>query len=279
MAERVSRELAGETLDARVAAVLDRVDDPCGFAADLYAFADVVRANPKLAEALSDPGRDPEERRALARRLLGGKSEELSEVIEELVGQRRLDPADLAGIVDNVGLSALAAGASRTGSSVRLQDELFSIEETLRVHRDLRLALSDDKRAGADKAALAEQIFAPHVSPEALLIVRRVVADPSGRPLQRLLLDARVSIAAAQGREVATVRAATRPSEDQLERLKRILSSRLGREVILNVALDPDLIGGMRVSVGDTIYDGSLKAALHQAERTIAGAHAPVKAS
>ena len=38
----------------------------------------------------------------------------------------------------------------------------------------------------------------------------------------------------------------------------------LRREVVLTAEINPDLLGGLLVRVGDTIYDGSLRTQLRQ---------------
>lgn len=48
------------------------------------------------------------------------------------------------------------------------------------------------------------------------------------------------------------------------DRLRRALSERTGREVQLDVQIDPSLIGGAIAKVGGMVFDGSLRAQLQQ---------------
>lgn len=50
-------------------------------------------------------------------------------------------------------------------------------------------------------------------------------------------------------------------------RLKEILA----REIVLDTKVDPDLIGGLRVRFGDTVYDGSVKRKLELIREALAG--------
>lgn len=52
--------------------------------------------------------------------------------------------------------------------------------------------------------------------------------------------------------------------ESQQQRLASALIKRLGREVRLQVSIDPDLIGGAIVRAGDTVIDGSLRGRLNK---------------
>jgi F-type H+-transporting ATPase subunit delta len=59
-------------------------------------------------------------------------------------------------------------------------------------------------------------------------------------------------------------------TEAQRERLTRILSQGYGKQIRLNVELDPELIGGMTIRIGDDIIDGSLAGKLAEAARGFA---------
>jgi F-type H+-transporting ATPase subunit delta len=70
---------------------------------------------------------------------------------------------------------------------------------------------------------------------------------------------------------VATVTSATPLTEQHRERLAAALAAQLGHHVQLNVVVDPDVVGGLRVSVGDEVIDGTLANRLDEAQRRIAG--------
>ena len=53
------------------------------------------------------------------------------------------------------------------------------------------------------------------------------------------------------------------------ERLRRALSAATGREVRLDIQLDPALIGGVTAKVGDLVFDGTLRAQLAQLRATM----------
>jgi F-type H+-transporting ATPase subunit delta len=77
--------------------------------------------------------------------------------------------------------------------------------------------------------------------------------------------------AAQRKRMVAQVRVARPLSQDQTQRLVGTLSSLKGREVRLNVALDPEVLGGIHVVIGDEVIDGTVASRLEQAHRAILG--------
>ncbi len=71
----------------------------------------------------------------------------------------------------------------------------------------------------------------------------------------------------------ASVRTVRPLSEAQSERLRQALAARLGHEVELEVTLDPALIGGHVVQVGDLVFDGSLRTQLRQLRSSLASGH------
>jgi F-type H+-transporting ATPase subunit delta len=54
------------------------------------------------------------------------------------------------------------------------------------------------------------------------------------------------------------VRTAEALTEDQLSSIVNRLKQTLGLDVLVKTQVDPDLIGGLVVRVGDTVFDGSV---------------------
>jgi F-type H+-transporting ATPase subunit delta len=73
----------------------------------------------------------------------------------------------------------------------------------------------------------------------------------------------------AAGRIKASVIAASELPSDQRERLRAALARRTGREVELEVEVDPGLIGGAIAKVGGVVFDGSLRRQLSQLRDTL----------
>ena len=72
-----------------------------------------------------------------------------------------------------------------------------------------------------------------------------------------------------EGRVKALVVAA-RPLDDELAgALREALENRTGRQVVLEQRVDPNVIGGLRVSLGDLVVDGTLRKALSDMRQTL----------
>lgn len=82
----------------------------------------------------------------------------------------------------------------------------------------------------------------------------------------RLLDEVRKSLSElveeAAGRVTARVTSARDLAEPELESIRQALSRRLGAEVRLETAVDPELIGGVVAQVGDQLFDGSVRTQL-----------------
>ena len=77
--------------------------------------------------------------------------------------------------------------------------------------------------------------------------------------------------AAVAGEGTAVVRVAAPLSEADTTRLAAALAKKYGREVHLNIVVDPAIVGGIKVSIGDDVIDGTISSRLDGAQRALAG--------
>jgi F-type H+-transporting ATPase subunit delta len=74
-----------------------------------------------------------------------------------------------------------------------------------------------------------------------------------------------------QGEAVATVRVARPMSDADQSRLAETLGRQYATTVHLNVVVDPDVLGGVRVEIGDEVIDGTISSRLDDAKRRLVG--------
>ena len=83
-------------------------------------------------------------------------------------------------------------------------------------------------------------------------------------------IDSYVELAAAQrNRSIATVRVAHTISGDQIDRLTAALSRQAGRPIAVQVVVDPAVVGGVRVELGEQVIEGTVAGRLENARRTL----------
>jgi F-type H+-transporting ATPase subunit delta len=71
---------------------------------------------------------------------------------------------------------------------------------------------------------------------------------------------------------VANVRTAVELDAAEFQRLTEALEATVGHPVEVRVQIEPSLIGGMAVEIGDTVIDGSVRRRLDQLRETLAPA-------
>jgi F-type H+-transporting ATPase subunit delta len=104
-----------------------------------------------------------------------------------------------------------------------------------------------------------------------LRLISQMVAHPRGRTLTAAL-DLCADIAARRRQQlIAVVRSAVQLSAAQRRRLIRALSASYGHQIHLNVVLDPSVVGGISVQIGDELIDGTAASRLAEVRRKLAG--------
>ena len=135
----------------------------------------------------------------------------------------------------------------------------------------VRMALANTDMPVARRLALADDLFGSRVSPETALFVRRAVLSLDRRSLTSSLSAAGRRAAERRRRLTATVVAAAPLTRAQVDRLEAILERAYGRHVAVNVAVDPAVVGGLRIQVGSEVVDATVLARLDEARRRLAG--------
>ncbi len=261
--------VAGEkALEAAFAAGADR----SVLAEELLAVTALIDGSATLRRALADPSREAEGKQALAERLLSGKvSAEAIVVVKSRVGQRWAPERDLSDTLEQLGIESLLAAAESTGRIDRVEDELFRFERIVAGNPELRDRLTNRQGDAQAKAGVVNELLEAKTAPETQRLARQAVLAPRGRKLDRTL-ERYLALAAKRREQItAVVTAATDLTEQQRERLSSALQGIYGKPVLLQVVLDPRVLGGIRVQVGDEVVDGTVLRRLDEARRHIAG--------
>lgn len=236
----------------------------------LFATADLLIREVGLRRALADPGVPSEARRSLLERLLGGQLDELPlEVMRSVVSARWSRPADLLAAVEYLGAEALLASEQSVGGLDEVEDELFRFARIVDRTPRLSLALSDRGLPAERKNALLERLLGDRVRPATRRLIERVVNNPRGRGVGREI-EALADLASERRtRSIAVVTVARPIDEAQAERLRVAIARAFGTEVVLQLVIDPTVLGGVSVRVGDEVVDGTVLRRLAEARRQL----------
>ncbi|MEA3549633.1 MULTISPECIES: F0F1 ATP synthase subunit delta [unclassified Pseudarthrobacter] len=248
-------------------------------AKELFGILGMVDSSAGLRRALTDPSRNGGEKSALVKQLVGGKvSADAAEIAGGLASSRWATARDIgdaletlaATVVISVAENKSAVSASGITGLEELENDLFSFNQAVASSHEVQRALSEPQASAAAKATLAAKLV-PAASEEAKVLISQAVTQPRGIKPTRLVQRFAELAAKRQQRWIATV-SVTRPlTQTQLDRLQAGLNAMYGRELKVNLNVDPSLIGGIRVQVGDEVLDASVLARLGQLQRQLAG--------
>jgi F-type H+-transporting ATPase subunit delta len=247
-------------------------------ATELFALLGTLDSSAGLRRALTDPSRSGNEKSALVAQLFSGKvSADAVEIASGLAGSRWASARDIGDALETLAASVViavaenksAVSASGITGLEALENDLFAFNQAVDSNHEVQRALSEPQASPASKAALAGKLV-PGVSEEARVLIEQAVSQPRGLKVTKLISRFAELAAKRQQRWIATV-GVTRPlTEVQASRLQAALNAMYGRELKINMNVDPALIGGMRVQIGDEVVDASVLARLGQLQRQLA---------
>jgi len=192
----------------------------------------------------------------------GGTGPELRS--EELLGGRTAVRERIRGYADR-----LFQEVDRLERIDDIEDELFRFARIVDASRALRQALGDPSVSVARRAGLVEDLLRDKAQPASARLIVYVLRAGHVRDLVGTLEWLAELAAQERGRRVAEVRSAVELDDRERARLAVALQRTVGHPVEVRVQIDDSVIGGMTVSIGDTIIDGSVRHRLDQLRETL----------
>ncbi|MBC7272762.1 MAG: F0F1 ATP synthase subunit delta [Streptomyces sp.] len=268
-ASREALAAARERLDA----LTDAMSVDAGALADeLAAVTALLDREVSLRRVLTDPAQSGEAKADLVQRLLGGQiGGETADLVSGMVRARWSQSRDLVDALEELADTADLTAAQRAGTLDDVEDELFRFGRIVSSNTGLRAALTDRKATASAKGELLRSLLGGRAASATERLVTRLVTAPRGRSLEAGLESLSKLAADRRDRMVAVVTSAVPLSDVQKQRLGAALAKLYGRRMHLNLEVDPAVVGGIRVQVGDEVINGSLADRIEDAERRLAG--------
>ena len=239
--------------------------------AELFGVVSTLDSAPALRRVLTDPSTEASAKVGLVKQVFGSAvGADTLAVLNAAVSGRWASMRDLTDALETAGVAAEVADAESAGELDALETELVEVERIVRSDADLRQIVSDRGVAAQAKGSLLATLLEGKVTRSTLALVTQAAAARTGS-FERALSRFADIVAARRSRLLAEVRVAYELADEEKTRLAKALAKKYGRDVHLNIVVDPSVVGGIAVSVGDEVVDGTMSTRLEVARRRLAG--------
>ena len=244
-------------------------DQLSSVADDLASVAKLLTRESVLTRHLADPADDPTPKLGLLETLLEGKVGDTSlEVLKAAVSGRWSSDANLVDAVEHVARLALLVRAEREEVAGDVEEQLFRFSRILDTQPGLATLLSDYSAPTEGRVKLLRDVLdsGSGVNATTVQLLSQTVELLRGERADDAVLDLAELAVARRGEVVAHVSAAADLSDAQRTRLTEVLTRIYGHPVSLQLHINPELLGGLNIAVGDEVIDGTLSSKLAAAE-------------
>ena len=247
--------------DARRALGSLDITDALEAGQQLFSAGRVVGDSAQLRSVLADPSVAATAKTAVIDSLFSSFGTPARALLSGLVASRWSTQDQLLAGIEEIGIRAIARSAP---SGLSIESELFAFGAAVSSDAELELAVGSKLGSNSAKAALVGALLKDKSSAQSLAILNHLVQQPRGRRIGGLIRTAASIVADQAGLAVATITSAAPISAAQVDRLRVGLSKSYGRDLEVNLVVDPSIVGGIRVQVGDDVIDGRVSTRINE---------------
>lgn len=225
---------------------------------ELLGVAGVLIANPVLRRTLTESSTELDGRARMVRSIFDGKvSSQVVELLDDAVRRPWASGADLREAVQRLGRTALFLSAEREDRLDRVEDELFRFGRIVEGSPELSVVLDDPAGDPQARVSLVTRLLDGRADRLTIALLNSSAGEVNGRSFSHRIRDLVDQAAERRNELVADVTAAASLDSSQQQRLSAALERIYGRPVAVHIEVDPALLGGMRIKVGEEVIDGS----------------------
>lgn len=264
IADRVSR-------DSLAPKLRDSGEDAWRIGNELFTITSALDHNIQLERALTDPSRPVEDKVAVVKTLIGDQAHPLvMEIMSDLVSRRWSRVSDIANAVEDFGVDGMMYYADYTNTTLQVSIELAELHSALLNLPVVRTKLYD---ATVSSEARVKLLYSLIGDADFTKVTKRLAEHATCNLRNRRYLQTTQwlinKFSRHMGESMVTVTTATPLSKEQVEKLIAIYSAKTGHPVHINSVVDPTVMGGMRIQVGDEVTDNTVVAQLQHLQRTV----------
>lgn len=271
MRGEASRIADRESRDSLAPKLRDTREDAWRIGNELFTITKVLDDSIQLERALTDPSRPVADKVAVLTELLGDNVHPMTmEIMTDLVSRHWSRARDIANAVEDFGVDAMMYYADATGATLQVSVELSELHSALLNLPVVRAKLYDYQATSEARVKLFREVF----SGKTLNKVTMRLAEHATCNLRRRRYLETIQwlinkFSRHMGESMVTVTTAAPLNPEQIDKLIAVYSKRLGRPVHINSNVDPTVIGGMRIEIGDEVTDNTVVAQLQQLQRRV----------
>src|SRR6516165_4825846 len=238
--------------------------------AELVAVAKMLEREIVVTRYLTLAAEDAAPRVRLIERLVSGKVGDATlDVLRAAVSERWSANSDLVDAIEHMSRQALLEVAERLDQVDEVEDQLFRFSRIVDAQPRLAILLGDYTAPAEGRIALLRKVLGSSsgsVNKIAVALLSQTVELLRGEPAEDAMQFLAEAAVARRGEVVAQVGAAAELSDAQRTRLTGVLSRIYGHPVTVQSQIDPELLGGLLITVGDEVVDGTLSSRLTTAK-------------
>ena len=271
MRGEASRIADRESRDSLAPKLRDTREDAWRIGNELFTITKVLDDSIQLERALTDPSRPVADKVAVLKELLGDNAPPMTmEIMTDLVSRRWSRARDIANAVEDFGVDAMMYYADATDATLQVSIELSELHSALLNLPVVRAKLYDYQATSEARVKLFREVF----SGKTLNKVTMRLAEHATCNLRRRRYLETIQwlinkFSRHMGETMVTVTTATPLKKEQIKRLVEVYSAKVGRQVHINSVVDPTVLGGMRIQVGDEVTDNTVVAQLQNLHRKV----------
>lgn len=239
---------------------------------ELFTITNVLDHNIRLERALTDPSRPVADKVAVLNRLIGDQAHEMTmEILTDLVGRRWSRVSDIANAVEDFAVDGMMYYADATDATLQVSIELADLRSALLNLTVVRSDLSDERVPAEARIKLLFALIGEdaNLNKVTMRLAEHATCNPRNRRYLSTLHWLINKFSRHMGESMVTVTTAAPLNQGQIDRLIAIYTKKVGRPVHINSTVDPTVIGGMRIEIGDEVTDNTVVAQLEQLQRKV----------
>ena len=278
MRGEASRIADRESRDSLAPKLRDTREDAWRIGNELFTITSALDNNIQLERALTDPSRPTADKVAVFKEMVGDQVHPMTtEIMTDLASRRWSRARDIANAVEDFGVDAMMYYADATDSTLQVSIELSRLHSSLLNLPVVRSKLYDDQAPSEVRVKLFRELFGDkNLNKVTMRLAEHATCNLRRRRYLETIQWLIKKFSRHMGQSMITVTTAAPLKEEQIKRLIDVYSAKVRRQVHINSVVDPTVLGGMRIQVGDEVTDNTVVAQLQNLHRRVQTEASPV---